>query len=708
MATPLLSIGMIVKNESRSLEKCLTALQPLRDAIPCELVIADTGSTDDTKEIAGRFADVLFDFPWVNDFAAARNAVMDRCSGAWYLSVDADEYLDSDISELVSFLKGKKQVEYVAAFLYVKNYNTRDFDEHTLGTLFRACRLFRVASGLRFTGSIHEHPDWSITKRGHTFLLNTILHHDGYASATQQEQEENLQKRQHYSEMLHAALEKTPDSINLLLQSIDAAPSPEQKLVFARKIFDWFQTHPEQTSQKMSPYYCRALFVLLEGNTMDAIEKLDFYLENFSPCIIFLTDVALAASTFFQHKNDYHAVFHYAKQYLEGFTRCQQNDIPPEELLVTTPTTYNHRSYQLVRFLEALSAAKTLPSTEIISFFEDFPREVFLANKHSLTGYLNMLAELSDFSDISDSSVIALSTAILSEVYSESPETSVPKDLQDAATNLFEQAQRSPKNQSVISLFTGLENSIGTSAKLLCAQSKDDVISALNSELAGVSDLALYQVIRYAIPLPTTCYAFTTDHRRRLLSIFSTQKGAAEALMKYRVCENFMQSITKQLFFLDFTTALLQEESLSFSQRDALCLLFVELSEALLPELYSSTVFSQEENWCALPNYQHFALLLLKGKQQAIQGDALGFVQTLGEGLQVAPAMKTVVEHLSDHGMRLFSLPSPELLTLASEVRKMLAQYPEDHPAAQSIRQSEAYRKLAHLIEAPTAEEELH
>ncbi|MEG2054679.1 MAG: hypothetical protein RR052_07030, partial [Oscillospiraceae bacterium] len=45
---PLLTIGLIVKNEEKSLRKCLTALKPLRDAIPCELIITDTGSTDTT------------------------------------------------------------------------------------------------------------------------------------------------------------------------------------------------------------------------------------------------------------------------------------------------------------------------------------------------------------------------------------------------------------------------------------------------------------------------------------------------------------------------------------------------------------------------------------------------------------------------------------------------------------------------------------
>ena len=78
MKKPLLSIGMIFKNEVRCLERCMKSLEPLRQMIPCELVMADTGSTDGSREIAERYADILIDFPWINDFAAARNAVMEQ------------------------------------------------------------------------------------------------------------------------------------------------------------------------------------------------------------------------------------------------------------------------------------------------------------------------------------------------------------------------------------------------------------------------------------------------------------------------------------------------------------------------------------------------------------------------------------------------------------------------------------------------------
>ena len=102
---PLLSITMIFKNEIRCLERCLKSLTPLREAIPCELIMADTGSDDGSREVAERYADLVFDFPWINDFSAARNAVLDRCAGKWAMVLDADEWLKGDLSNLIHFVR---------------------------------------------------------------------------------------------------------------------------------------------------------------------------------------------------------------------------------------------------------------------------------------------------------------------------------------------------------------------------------------------------------------------------------------------------------------------------------------------------------------------------------------------------------------------------------------------------------------------------
>ena len=112
---PLLSIGIIFKNEIRCLERCLKSLEPLREEFPCELVMA-------------------------------------RCSGEWYLTLDADEWLGEDNRLLERFLRDNKRPELAAA-LTVRNYISAVGGTYTD---FLGIRLLRMSTGLRYTGAIHE------------------------------------------------------------------------------------------------------------------------------------------------------------------------------------------------------------------------------------------------------------------------------------------------------------------------------------------------------------------------------------------------------------------------------------------------------------------------------------------------------------------------------------------------------------------------
>lgn len=84
-----LNLVMIVKNEERSLRKCLKAARGLVD----EIIIADTGSTDRTVSIAREMGARVVDFVWINDFGAARNFALEQSDADWNLILDADEYL---------------------------------------------------------------------------------------------------------------------------------------------------------------------------------------------------------------------------------------------------------------------------------------------------------------------------------------------------------------------------------------------------------------------------------------------------------------------------------------------------------------------------------------------------------------------------------------------------------------------------------------
>ena len=86
-----LSACLIVKNESLLLSRCLESLRSFVD----EIIVVDTGSTDNTIEIAHSHGAQVKYFTWIDDFSAARNESLRHASGDWILYIDADEVIDS-------------------------------------------------------------------------------------------------------------------------------------------------------------------------------------------------------------------------------------------------------------------------------------------------------------------------------------------------------------------------------------------------------------------------------------------------------------------------------------------------------------------------------------------------------------------------------------------------------------------------------------
>ncbi|MCM1184655.1 MAG: glycosyltransferase family 2 protein [Roseburia sp.] len=92
---------MIVKNEAAVLRDCLDSLREVMD----EIIIVDTGSTDNTKEIAAEYTSEIYDYVWQDDFAAARNFAFSKATGDYIYSADADEVLDEENRKKLSALK---------------------------------------------------------------------------------------------------------------------------------------------------------------------------------------------------------------------------------------------------------------------------------------------------------------------------------------------------------------------------------------------------------------------------------------------------------------------------------------------------------------------------------------------------------------------------------------------------------------------------
>lgn len=169
----LLSIGMIVKNEAKKLEQTLQALQPLREAISCQLIIADTGSEDETPQIAQRYADEFFTIVWEDDFAKARNATLKQAKGDWFFYLDADEVME-DAEELINFLHNPKSQRFNSIKILIRNMTSY---KNMAWQDFWSARIFRRHKEVFFRNAIHESVP---TLRPSYVLEKTRLIHSGY------------------------------------------------------------------------------------------------------------------------------------------------------------------------------------------------------------------------------------------------------------------------------------------------------------------------------------------------------------------------------------------------------------------------------------------------------------------------------------------------------------------------------------------------
>lgn len=97
-----ISLCMIVKNEEAVIGRCLDSVQEIAD----EINIVDTGSVDKTKDIAARYTDRIFDFKWIDDFAAARNFSFQQATSDYILWLDADDvFTKKDQEPVIGFKK---------------------------------------------------------------------------------------------------------------------------------------------------------------------------------------------------------------------------------------------------------------------------------------------------------------------------------------------------------------------------------------------------------------------------------------------------------------------------------------------------------------------------------------------------------------------------------------------------------------------------
>jgi glycosyltransferase involved in cell wall biosynthesis len=194
MSALKLSLAMIAKNEARCLARCLRSVRAIAD----EIIVADTGSTDDTVKIARENGATVAHFAWNNDFAAARNFALAQATGDWMLILDADEWASETLAgEIRKFIAGPPQIGRLKI--------VSDFKHHgqTQRSSTFVSRLF--PRGANFTGRIHEQLVSPLPRVN----LQGELWHDGYLET---------QKSDRNVKMLSAEIAREPQNAYLHFQ----------------------------------------------------------------------------------------------------------------------------------------------------------------------------------------------------------------------------------------------------------------------------------------------------------------------------------------------------------------------------------------------------------------------------------------------------------------------------------------------------------
>lgn len=152
-----ISLCMIVKNEEKNIGNCLSSVKDLVD----EIVIVDTGSTDRTKEIVAQYTDKIYDFEWIDDFAAARNFAFSKGTREYLMWLDADDIIKEvnkpTFLKVKQFLSENPQCDWITMIYQIAH----DKEGNPLYSYKRERIIKRSTFGFeegkaRWAGAVHE------------------------------------------------------------------------------------------------------------------------------------------------------------------------------------------------------------------------------------------------------------------------------------------------------------------------------------------------------------------------------------------------------------------------------------------------------------------------------------------------------------------------------------------------------------------------
>lgn len=243
---------MIVRNEAGNLPRSLASIKSVVDRI----VVVDTGSSDESIHLARKAGAEVSHFPWVEDFAAARNAALDQAKGDWILWIDADEALSPDsVTELKKAICDPRSLGY----LLVRHDLEADSPNAAYTQMWQL-RLFRNRPDLRFRGRCHPdfHPSlFEVAKNEnlHVRESSIILKHWGYTA------EQKPAKLSRARKLLEAELKDRPEQLYYEVEYVRTLMATGEKKAAVSVLESVMQRTGDRLADPVSPHPSMALLL---------------------------------------------------------------------------------------------------------------------------------------------------------------------------------------------------------------------------------------------------------------------------------------------------------------------------------------------------------------------------------------------------------------------------------------------------------------
>lgn len=360
---------MIVKNEERYLKECLESVSGVAD----EIVIVDTGSSDDTKKIAEQFGAKIYDYEWNKDFSAARNFALSKSSGDWILYLDADERLNKNsIHEIKKLTSSKSKTGYYCRILNVDEISKRP-------SVMSYVRFFANTTQIGFEGKVHEQIENSLYQNGYELKNSGIeITHLGYNLAGE---ELKIKAKRNLEILLGEYSEKQSGYLAFQIgQTLHKLERESEAVEYFTKALEDKSLRNEY---KATCFRSIAIYTAEKSDFQKAAQLINYSLENDSQQpLSLLTSARIEfklgnANKALQFAKD---ALKYNLEYLSGKKVSSQNILLDQKTIVYNGLLFSvqiDNSFNINFFLEQL---KKISTSDEFKFFDEIIRRKNLSS----------------------------------------------------------------------------------------------------------------------------------------------------------------------------------------------------------------------------------------------------------------------------------------------------------------------------------------